>query len=71
MGSCVYVLRRVLAVGKYSRNRSSSGFVRACVAFEQKTRTAIITIGTRGRYNLSSFGSRLVTEPIMGLPWFP
>ncbi|KAJ0233859.1 Porphobilinogen deaminase [Hirschfeldia incana] len=36
------------SLAKCLRKRSSSGFVRACVAVEQKTRTAIIRIGTRG-----------------------
>ncbi|CAD5331155.1 unnamed protein product [Arabidopsis thaliana] len=43
------------ALGKCRRKQSSSGFVKACVAVEQKTRTAIIRIGTRGRN--CSFGS--------------
>ncbi|KAL0728443.1 hypothetical protein Bca4012_024536 [Brassica carinata] len=36
------------SLSKCLRKRSSTGFVRACVAVEQKTRTAIIRIGTRG-----------------------
>ncbi|KAF3499315.1 hypothetical protein F2Q69_00045243 [Brassica cretica] len=36
------------SLAKYRRKQSSSGSVRACVAVEQKTRTAIIRIGTRG-----------------------
>ncbi|ESQ40770.1 hypothetical protein EUTSA_v10013814mg [Eutrema salsugineum] len=36
------------SLAKCLRKQSSSGFVRACVAVEQKTRTAIIRIGTRG-----------------------
>ncbi|KAG2279463.1 hypothetical protein Bca52824_050683 [Brassica carinata] len=36
------------SLAKCRRKGTSSGFVRACVAVEQKTRTAIIRIGTRG-----------------------
>ncbi|CAH8281982.1 unnamed protein product [Eruca vesicaria subsp. sativa] len=36
------------SLAKCRRKQSSFGFVRACVAVEDKTRTAIIRIGTRG-----------------------
>ncbi|KAF2536453.1 hypothetical protein F2Q68_00023085 [Brassica cretica] len=41
------------SLAKCRRKQSSSGSVRACVAVEQKTRTAIIRIGTRGSYTMS------------------
>ncbi|CAH2073551.1 unnamed protein product [Thlaspi arvense] len=45
------------SLAKCRRKRSSSGFVRAAVAGGEKTRTAIIRIGTRGRVGLGFLNS--------------